>query len=637
MLSDTSKRILLVEDNPGDAILIKAILQDAPKPGFDLVWMKSLGAALQALEQVQVDAILLDLSLPDTQGMETLAKVHAHSRSVPIVVLTGLDDERLASKAVNEGAQDYLAKGELSPGMLLRALSYAMDRQRREMALRDSESLFRVVANSAPVLLWLSDELDQAAFFNHTWFQFTGRFLIEEAGKGWLNGVHPQDRPEFERAQLEAKEHRTGFEAELRLRRMDGEYRWILLTCAPRIAENGVFLGYIASGLDLTEHRRAEETLRQAQKLEGLGLLAGGIAHDFNNLLAAILGNVEVARSESESFPPVHPYLDSIEAATHRAADLTRQMLAYSGKGVIQVERLDLNPLVWEIGDLLRAAMSKKIIMDFDLAEGLPEIEGDVTQIQQVVMNLVTNASDAIGDREGRILLRTCLSHLEPQDDPGLMGQSLQAGPYVMLEVEDSGCGMPAEVIERIFDPFYTTKATGRGLGLSAVQGILKSHGGGLRIRSLPGRGTTFQVFIPAQRGHEISATPPTEDIWVGSGLALVVDDEPIVREVTATLLGFMGYEVLTAQDGQEALELFEQNRERLRLILMDMSMPRLNGLEAARNILQRDPSLPIVLCSGYPAEIYGLEAVPLSGFLQKPYRRADLIRALRNAFGPRT
>lgn len=630
---DEKSRILLVEDNPGDALLIKAIFQDAPQPGFDLVWMKSLSSALQALEQHPVDAVLLDLGLPDAQGMETLHRVNGQGRSIPIVVLTGQEDERIALAAIQAGAQDYLAKGELSPPLLFRTLRYAMDRHQRELALRHQEALFRILANSAPMLLWLSDEQDQVAFFNHTWLQFTGRMLVEECGKGWLNGVHPHDRSTFLNALAEAKARRKTFEIELRLRRLDGEYRWILLTCAPRITDDGAFLGYIGSGVDLTEHRRTEEALRQAQKLEGLGLLAGGIAHDFNNLLATIMGNAELARATAEACPEVHPYLDAIDTATYRASGLTRQMLAYAGKGIIKVERLDLNPVVREIGDLLHVAMSKKIDLTFDLEEGLPDLEGDVPQIQQVVMNLVTNASDAIGDTEGRIRIRTSKVHLGDGEVKAFRNQSLDAGSYVLLEVEDSGVGMSPEVLERIFDPFYTTKVTGRGLGMSAVLGILTGHGAGYHIESAPGRGTRFQVFFPALKSHEVSPPRDTTGDWQGRGVALVVDDEPEVLAVNAALMETFGFEVLLASDGQEALDQFDRNRDRITFVLTDMSMPRLNGMEAARAILQRAPGMPIVLCSGYPPEVYALETLPLAGFLQKPFRRSDLAHTLQGIF----
>jgi len=387
---------------------------------------------------------------------------------------------------------------------------------------------------------------------------------------------------------------------------------------------------------DIVELKRVEADLRQAQKLESLGLLAGGIAHDFNNLLAAILGNLSLAQNEISSDSSVAPYLENVEKTVLKASDLTRQLLAYSGRGHFQVAPQDLNQVVQDTAQLLQVSISKKITLRFRLAPELPAFEADVAQIQQVVMNLVTNASDAIGDTEGTITISTQVKDL----DGGYIAstfptQNLRPGNYVVLEVSDTGCGMSKEILARIFDPFFTTKRAGRGLGLSAMLGILRGHGAGIKIYSEVGRGSSFKVFFPAQ-----SQRPPSvkraeaEAPSRFSGTVLLVDDEPVILESTAALLGVLGFSVITASDGLEAVTKFEAGPDGIDLVLMDLTMPRMNGHEAFERMRSLRADVPIILCSGYSEQdlVQGIRDHGHAGFLQKPYLLADLKRALRES-----
>lgn len=387
---------------------------------------------------------------------------------------------------------------------------------------------------------------------------------------------------------------------------------------------------------DVTERHSQEEAHLQAQKLEGLGLLAGGIAHDFNNLLAAMQGYLSLGRIAVEEGKDPSTFLERMDASIRRAADLSRQLLAYSGRAAFKVERLDLNALVEEMGGLLSVTRAKKVTFDLRLQPGLPPILGDRAQLQQVVMNLVTNASEAIGSEAGLVELSTEAGVLGVDDlERRMAGQDLAPGPYVTLMVRDNGIGMNDEVLARVFDPFFTTKPTGRGLGLSAMRGILRAHRAGIEIQSRPGQGTTFKLHFPAEEG---TLARSGEAVAAGgrarslSGTLLVADDESILRDTSRMMIERMGMGVIEAADGEEAWTIYQARHETLRGIVLDLTMPRMGGAEVHRLIRRVAPRFPIVLCSGYSREALP-ELVDLDEptvFLQKPFNYAQLEAAIR-------
>ena len=398
--------------------------------------------------------------------------------------------------------------------------------------------------------------------------------------------------------------------------------------------EAGTFIGAIFLADDVTERRRADSALRQAQKLESLGVLAGGIAHDFNNLLTAILGNTEVALDRIPNDPALRNALQRIESTTQRGSDLARQLLAYAGKAHFAVRPLDLNAIILEMGDLLSVSISKKVALRQDLQAGLPPVEADSAQFQQVVMNLVINASEAIGDQTGTVTLRTrSQSYSQSELSSAFPGQVLEPGPYVRLEVEDDGIGMDAETIGRIFDPFFTTKFTGRGLGLSAMLGIVRGHRAGIHVESLPGKGTTFTLLFPASDATVTLLVPEAQPAPAMSGTVLVVDDEGIIRDLARSALEAAGFRVLEARDGLEAVELFQAGRDSVDLVLLDMTMPRMGGAEAFRRIRDLQPRMRVLLTSGYTQKesMESLSDLPPDGFLQKPFRIRELVTMVRN------
>ena len=385
-------------------------------------------------------------------------------------------------------------------------------------------------------------------------------------------------------------------------------------------------LGLIAT--DISDRKRAEEErlslerqFLHAQKLESLGVLTGGIAHDFNNILVPILGYADLALAEMAPGAPGRNRIEGILAGARQAKDLVAQMLAYSGQGHFELRPIDLNQLVREMGDLLRVSVSKKSALKYDFAESLPGIEGDKTQMRQVIMNLITNASEAIGDRDGVITIAT-----------GTTDQS----DHVYLEVTDTGSGMDEAVREKMFEPFFTTKFTGRGLGMSAVQGIVRAHSGTIEVHSQANVGTRIRVLFPVNRkqaeGPEDPKVRAPDEFWSGTGTVLVVDDEQPVRSLAKTTLEVMGFEVLEAADGREAVQVFSENLETIRAVILDLTMPHMDGEECFRELRKLRSDIPVILSSGYSEhEITSRFAgLGIGGFIQKPYQIATMRSKIR-------
>jgi signal transduction histidine kinase/CheY-like chemotaxis protein len=403
---------------------------------------------------------------------------------------------------------------------------------------------------------------------------------------------------------------------------------------------------------DISERKRAEverleleRRLLQAQKLESLGVLAGGIAHDFNNLLMAVLGHLDLATQRVPPTAPVQGDLEQAIRATQRATDLTRQMLAYSGRGHFVVAPVDLNALVRENVGLLRAAIPHTVTFDLDLAGEPAVIEADPGQLQQVVMNLITNASEAIADRPGTVTLTTgvvdcderCLSRSRLERKPA-------PGRFVFLEVADTGSGMSQGTLDRLFDPFFSTKFTGRGLGMPVVMGIVRGHGGAILVDSVVGRGSAIRVLFPARdeaREGDVASRPylPAEPVTgEGSGVILVVEDDAAVRELCRQYLDEIGHECLVAASGEEALALFESAADRIVAVLLDLSMPGMDGVATFHQLTRRRPDLKVLMMSGFSESDAARRfpgAKPVA-FLHKPFRLADLSAKVRGLFAAR-
>ncbi len=430
--------------------------------------------------------------------------------------------------------------------------------------------------------------------------------------------------------------------------RRDGGRVLTEATLARFLDRDGRPVGVLGISRDITGRARAEQDrlalerkLQETQKLESLGVLAGGIAHDFNNLLTGILGNASLARLDSPPGTPIEASIGQIETAALRAADLCRQMLAYSGKAQFVVEPIHIDRLIEETARLLHLSLSKKATLTLDLAPDLPAILGDSTQLRQVFMNLVMNASEAIGKQAGSITVtaRTTVATPERLASCHTTGEH-PSGPSLEVRIADTGCGMPPETLSRIFDPFFTTKFTGRGLGLSAVLGIVRGHNGALDVVSEPGHGTTFTVLLPLAPvaplapATAIPPPPAAHPEWHGTGTVLVADDEEPVRDVLANMLERLGFEVVAANDGVEAVDRFRLNPARFAAVLLDVSMPRQDGVETLRAIHHLRPDTPVLLISGHGSgelrEQLGEDQ--LAGIVPKPFTTPTLREALQKA-----
>ncbi|HJT87976.1 MAG TPA: PAS domain S-box protein [Bryobacteraceae bacterium] len=422
------------------------------------------------------------------------------------------------------------------------------------------------------------------------------------------------------------------WQGELVHQKRDGASVTVASRWALRRDSSGRAIGFLEINRDITERKRIEEQLRHTQKLESLGVLAGGVAHDFNNLLTGVIGNASLALDCLAPTDSTRVLLESVLDGAERAAHLTRQLLAYAGKGRFVVEPVNFSALVEEMAGLLRTTIPKNVHLRLDLAHDLPLLPVDLAQMQQVVMNLVINGAEAIPEgTEGTVIVTTRTQTLdEPYIRQMLADDGVAPGDYIALEVHDSGTGMSPEVQARIFDPFFTTKFAGRGLGLSAVLGIVRGHGGALKIYSTPGRGTTFKLLFPVTAVPALpeAAIPKPPPLAAGWGTVLVVDDEEIVRRTAAAALQRAGYEVLTANDGRQAVDQFRRHRGAIRLVILDMTMPVLSGEPTLRELRSIDPAVPVILSSGYN-EVEAVQRFAgkgLAGFLQKPYAARTLL-----------
>jgi PAS domain S-box-containing protein len=521
------------------------------------------------------------------------------------------------------------------------------ERKLMEERLRESEERFRATFEQANVGIahvgtdgyWLrvNEEVCKILGYDR---EELARLTFEEI-------THPDDLEpglQFVHGALEGKADAFGMEK--RYIRKDGTPVWANVTRRLLRTETGEPKYFISVIEDISERKQAEEErqkleeqLRQSQKLESLGVLAGGIAHDFNNLLMGMLGNASLAVQELPADSGIRGRIQSIETAALKAADLTRQLLAYAGKASFSVQAIDLNDTIMEMAPLLETVVTKKAMFRYNLADDLPAIEGDSSQIAQVVMNLLTNASDALGEDAGIITLSTGVFEA---DRAYLMdtqsGEDLPAGTYAYVEVSDTGAGMDEETRGRIFDPFFTTKFIGRGLGLAAVLGIVRGHRGAISVGTRQGDGTTLRVLFPVgARQVEKTAEPEGEHkTLVGTGTIMVVDDEETVREAARAMLESQGFDVIEARDGVEAVEVMRAHPESIRAVLLDMTMPRLDGEKTFFALHGMNPNAPVILMSGYDEQevTRRLAGRGLAGFLHKPFRTSDLIDRLRDVLG---
>ena len=544
-------------------------------------------------------------------------------------------------------AKDVVLRAALLPDeRMVVTMVNVSNRLRWERELRESEERFRKLAETVDHVFWIVQPDPEAILYASPAFETIWGRPVEDlyADAGVWSGCILTEDQEMVAASWKAcvRGEAPAVQFEYRIRRPDGTVRWIEDSGVAVLDPEGRVIRINGVAKDITARKRAErekrllnERVQSAQKAESLAVLAGGIAHDFNNLLMGILGHADLALSTMHPTSPERGNIQAIELAAQRAADLARQMLAYSGRGQFVVDRVDLRVLIAEIAHLLETTISKKVEITYSFDQEVPAVTADSTQIGQVLMNLLTNASEAIGDRDGLISVTTGIVNCDRQylNQSGLDHEPAP-GLYSFVEVSDTGCGMDLETQSRIFDPFFSTKFTGRGLGLAAVLGIVKSHGGAIQVDSEKHRGTSFKVLLPAADVSP-SLKPPTAESF-GNGkhtrVVLVVDDEETVRTVSAHMLRRVGFDVLTAEDGRDALELFKKHPEQIDCVLLDLAMPHMDGRETLRELRRIQPGIRVLFTSGYNEQTANDEfaGVQLTDFIQKPYRSVELVNAVQ-------
>jgi len=515
--------------------------------------------------------------------------------------------------------------------------------RRAVQALRESELRFRELAENVDEIFWLADPDGTLLYVSPAFTTIWGRPYEQaiEARAALAEAIHPDDRERV--VALSARLPEQEFDMQYRIFRPDGELRWLRDRSFHVRDEDGRVTRIAGVAVDITEARRAgeerrqlEEQMRHAQKLESLGVLAGGIAHDFNNLLMGVLGNAGLALSELPPDSPVRETVRRIETAALRASELTSQMLAYAGKGRFAVEPVDVSAVIHELAQLLDASMPATTLLRLELAPELPPVEGDASQLRRVVLNLITNAADALADTGGIVTVRARSVDLDAATPPETAtGTTPGRGPHLLVEVEDTGSGMDDETKARIFEPFFTTKFPGRGLGLASTLGIVRGHGGSIVVDSTPGRGTVFRVFLPVAADAEHLAAPAEASPQPAAhGTVLVVDDEETVRSVARAALERSGFRVLTAPDGRTALDLVQARDPEIDVVLLDLTMPVLSGQEVYGELQELSPGARVVLTSGYSEGDIRTRLPGITGFIQKPYQPRELVDAIRAAIG---
>jgi two-component system, cell cycle sensor histidine kinase and response regulator CckA len=659
-------KILLVDDSTENLIALEAVLETL---GQNLIKATSGFEALRHLLEEDFAAIILDVKMPEMDGFETAQLIRSRKRSqnTPILFLTGFRNEEHLFRGYDLGAVDFLFKPivaeilqskvsvfvELSKNAALlksqaeeiRALNVGLERKvnertaelirdiaerkHTEAALRESEQRLRVAIEAADLGLWDVDVPSETITCSARMREMFG---FEQGNSPieldlWKSRLASED---FERATIQMAQALAGdteYDSEFRITRPDKSLRWIASRGRLLNDQDGASARLAGVAQDITERRNSEELIRHKQKLESMGILAGGIAHDFNNLLTGILGHSSLLFEDQDLSSTHREWVGNIVQAAENAAQLTGQMLAYSGRGRFVVESTSLSRRVGKLRPLLQASVPKNVRLEFELADQLPPVELDAAQLQQLVMNLVINGSEAVGPAEGFVRVSTRSQCL---DECSLLhvleGREIPAGDYVALEVQDNGHGMDLETQSKIFDPFFTTKFTGRGLGLAAVLGIVRGHKGAIRLVSEPGSGTTFTVFFPPTERAEPARQRSLMSATSGSGCVLVVDDEEIVRRTARISLEHHGFTVLLAENGAEAIEVFKKSAADVSLVLLDMAMPVMSGEQAFPRLIEIRPDVPVIASSGYDqAEALARFGHGLAGFLQKPYTARQL------------
>lgn len=623
--------VLLIEDNPGDRRLLQELLRDVASVHIQLDYADCLSQGIQHLAEQHFDVILLDLFLPDSQGFETFTQLHQQEPGIPIVVTTGLNDETLALKAVQEGAQDYLVKGQITGELLVRSIRYAIERSRAEHKIREQAALLDITTDA----ILVRDLENRILFWNKGAERLYGWSAEEALGQTTTHLLYPGTSPWVREAQQMLMVSGE-WQGELNQVTKTGrevivESRWTLVRDDDKKPK---FILVVST--DITEKKQLEAQFLRAQRMESIGTLASGIAHDLNNILTPVLATAQLLQMKlSHLDNRSQQMLQVLETNARRGAELVKQVLSFARGVEGEQTVLQTKHLIREIQQVARETFPKSIEVWTEIPEDLWTVTGDATQLHQVLMNLCVNARDAMPFGG---ILKIFAENLTIDEDYARVNWDAQAGNYIAITISDNGVGIPIEIRDRIFEPFFTTKEVGKGtgLGLSTVVGIIKSHHGFITVNSTVGEGTQFKIFLPAVATINSLEANVDEAILGFNELILVVDDEAAIREVTRAALETYNYRVLTAQDGVDAISIYVQHKDDISLVLIDMMMPSMDGATTIRTLRKIDPEIKIVAVSGllsnYHSADLGLSDV--AACLPKPYTVEELIQTIHSVLG---
>jgi len=602
--------------------------------------VESLADARTFIEKRTPSLICSEIRLPDGTVSELL---HAALDICPVIILTGQGSEQLAVELLKAGVQDYLVT---TPEAILRlpeTVRSTLDswHQKREQRTKNAAILrgkqeWEKTFDALPDLIAIIDTRHTITRVNRAMADYCGFRPDELIGRPCYEVMHGMTAPDANCPHVKMLKDGQVQVSEVNEELLKGIFE---ISVSPLNDPDGKLVGCVHVAHNITERKRAEQErreldiqIRHTQKLESIGVLAGGIAHDFNNILTVVLGNCHKIREVVVSNPSASAPIVQIEYAVNRAAELCRQLLSYAGRNPITQTEIHLPQLVEEMSSMLRAAISKQVVLDLDLAWDLPTFLGDSSQIQQIIMNLIINAAEAIGEDCGNIsfaLKSVEIDDQKPETD--FFGSQIPVGWYACLVVIDTGCGMDAETCRRIFEPFYSTKGSGRGLGMSVMLGIINSHHGFFQLNSSPGKGTTITVYLPLARELPAASVSPPSVVSIAELseiTILLVYDNDTLRSISTMLFSAMGYSVLSASSGQEAIDLIRAPDFSIDLVMLDLSMSANAGLECFRAVRELKPEVPVFIMCDYTSDelVDMLENDPLAEAVQKPYR-TDLVR----------
>ena len=634
-------RILIVEDNPGDRDLIQDLLAFTPM-GVSCTFLTAerLMEAVTVVQKNPIDVVLLDLGLPDSYGIATISNFRSRCSQVPVVVLTGNNDEQVGIAALQAGAQDYLVKGRYDGNELLRIIRYAIQRFDHERALLASEEKFREMVENIGMGVFLLGSDMRVLEMNRSMRQWFPEADVTDHPFCFtrFNGL-PRSEPCEGCPVHEVMDHGQTSEQIMEKRfGVKGESRSYRVIASPlREEREGRISGAIVMMDDITERLLLERKLKQSQKMEAIGQLAGGIAHDFNNILQAMMGYsnllLETIPGTSPCCTELKAYTQEILQGTERASALTRQLLAFSRRQILKLEDLDINETIDSIMKMISRLISENIKLTFNKGRISDMIFADRGQIEQVIMNLCVNARDAL-PMGGHITINTSQVDIAYGDETD--GQLLLPGRYAVISVRDDGMGISHEHLEHIFEPFFTTKQAdkGTGLGLSTVYGIVNQHHGRIQVTSEPGEGTEFRILLPVSTHHVHTATRSKEPLKATGGheTILIAEDNEMVRRLAVKVLSQAGYRIIEARNGDEAIDTFTRDPSIYDILLLDVIMPGKSGFEVYEEVRKIRPEVRALFSSGYSADAIHTDYVlnPNIQLIEKPYSPNSLLARIR-------